>query len=927
MKKVAPIAFLLSFLLVITPAFLQHWTALPAAVSAQPQTAILRPDSPATKKPATSAVETEDSKAESSSFSRSIKGSQKLKGLFTLYRNAKTGRVLAEIRPDQLNQNYLNTVTLESGIGESGLYSGLPLGDFLFYFQRINNNLQLTVRNVNFRTDPGNPIQRSLNRSFSDSVLSALPIRAIHPQRKTLLVDLSPLLLGDFPGIGSYVSAVLRGSYTLDSSKTYLGPAKAFPQNVELESVYNFSGSGADVETLPDDRALTLRVRYSFSQLPENKSYRPRLADDRIGYFITAYQDFSNDNQRDPFVRYINRWHLEKQDPSAALSPPKQPIVFWIENTVPLEYRNTVREGVLMWNQAFEKIGFKDAIEVKQMPDRAEWDPADVRYNVIRWFNSFDATFAMGPSRVNPLTGQILDADIIVSADFVRSIKQEYRIFAEQNRSQSGASFAQQLDRTGLCTDRRFNPETFKQQSVKPEVLQSRAAAAKLLKGTDICYGMESVKQLSAGALTLSFLQNATPNGTDMKEYVHQFLRQLIAHEIGHTLGLRHNFHASAMLMPQELNNTEITHAKGLVSSVMDYNPPNLAPKGVKQGDYFTTVVGPYDEWAIAYGYTPVAAMGSRGELRTLEKIAGRSPEPDLSYATDEDLYSFLDPEVNAFDLSGDVLTYSQTQMDISRSMWDRLEKRYPVQGESYSEAREAFDTIFFSYFMNATNLPQYIGGQSFSRNRKGDPGGTLPFELVPVDKQRQALAVLQKYVFDETAFQFSPNLLNRLAPSRWSHWGSYIPIFRLDYPIHDRIFLLQSLVLSDVLSGDRLNRLRDAELKSKPGQALTIPELFDTLQAGIWKEVVNPESKPVQSSSLRRALQRDYMNTLTTMVLRLGNAPEDARTIARYKLRQLRDALSTSLRRQDLDTYTRAHFEESRDRISKALDAQLQSG
>jgi len=133
--------------------------------------------------------------------------------------------------------------------------------------------------------------------------------------------------------------------------------------------------------------------------------------------------------------------------------------------------------------------------------------------------------------------------------------------------------------------------------------------------------------------------------------------------------------------------------------------------------------------------------------------------------------------------------------------------------------------------------------------------------------------------------------------------------------------------VLADVLSGDRLNRLRDAELKSQPGQALTIPELFDTVQAGIWKEVVKPDGKPIQSSSLRRALQRDYMNTLTTMVLRLGNAPEDARTIARYKLRQLRDALNTSLRRPDLDTYTRAHFEESRDRISKALDAQLQSG
>ncbi|HEY9750620.1 MAG TPA: DUF5117 domain-containing protein, partial [Allocoleopsis sp.] len=290
------------------------------------------------------------------SFDKVIKKTQKISGLFTLYRNKETGKLYAEIKPGQLNQNFLATMTLESGIGESGLYSGLPTGDCLFQFRRVNQNIHFVVPNTYFRTRAGDPLQRSIDRSFSDSVLASLPIKSIHPKRKTILVDLGPLLLNDFAGLTPMVSWMLEAPYSIDSNKSYFGPTKAFPFNVEIESVYGFSGGGGDsdpgyVNTLPDSRALTLRVHYSLSELPKNNPYRPRLADDRIGYFITAYQDFSDDNRREPFVRYINRWDLQKQDPDAALSPPKQPIVFWIENTVPLEYRDAVREGVLMWNR------------------------------------------------------------------------------------------------------------------------------------------------------------------------------------------------------------------------------------------------------------------------------------------------------------------------------------------------------------------------------------------------------------------------------------------------------------------------------------------------------------------------------------------------------------------------------------------------
>jgi hypothetical protein len=410
-----------------------------------------------------------------------------------------------------------------------------------------------------------------------------------------------------------------------------------------------------------------------------------------------------------------------------------------------------------------------------------------------------------------------------------------------------------------------------------------------------------------------------------MTAYVNDFLRELIAHEVGHTLGLRHNFHASGMLKPEELNNTAVTRQKGLVGSVMDYNAVNLAPQGTKQGDYYTHVVGPYDEWAIEYGYAPSGAKSISDERSFLQKIAGRSAQRELAYATDEDMIAGLDPQVNLFDMSGDLITYSQWQMANARAMWERVDKRYPLPGESFNDVRVAFSSIFNYYVQYASFLTNYIGGQSFSRSRYGDGQTRLPFESVSLAEQRRALQTIRENVFDETKFRFSPELLNKLAPSRWSHWGTSTPMFRLDYPIFENVLFLQAATMYDLLRYDRLSRLRDGELKA-PNQTLSIPELFDTLQQGIWGEVLDPQNNNFTLSSLRRALQREYMNTMIDMVLRRGDVPEDARTVARYELKMLRDAIGKAMRRVDeKNIYTLAHLEESRDRISKAIEAPLQ--
>ncbi|MEH2449453.1 MAG: zinc-dependent metalloprotease [Nostoc sp.] len=879
------------------------------------------PDKP-NSKPNSSAkpAAKEDLKA----FDEVIKDTQKSGGLFTLYRNKEKNKIYLEIKPEQLNKNYLATATLESGIGERGIYSGMPLQDFLFYFQRVDDKLNFVIRNVNFRTREGDPQVRSLVRSFSDSVLYTVSIKSIHPQRKTLLIDLGDLLLTDLGGL----SASLGVPATTDQS--YFGTAKAFPQNLEIESVLNFSGGQRhqsevpSFTSLPDNRGFTLRVHYSLSLLPD-KDYRPRLADDRIGYFITAYQDLSKDDRGDSFVRYINRWNLEKQDPKAVISRPKKPIVFWIDNAVPLEYRDAMKEGVLMWNKAFLKAGFKDAIEVRQMPDDATWDPADIRYNTIRWINTVDGYFAMGPSRVNPLTGEILDADILVDASFVRVLKNEYRKIVQPSQTQNQSTISALMQNRLLCA----NGLDAKNNGV-PQQMQDQqgllSSLSKMAGEYDLCYGMEAANQFAFGSLAMSLLPDTMATPDQVKEYINQYLRLIIAHEVGHTLGLRHNFRGSTLLAPQEMNNTEITKTKGLTSSVMDYIPPNIAPQGTKQGDYFPSMVGPYDEWAIKYGYIPIQTSTPIAEKPILEQIAAQSYKPELSYSTDEDVYD-LDPTADAWDNSSNVLLYSQWQLNNSRVMWERLDQRYPMAGDSYSDVSERFSTILGNYFQQIFYTTKYIGGQSFYRIHPSEiPSGVsqhrLPFEPIPVEEQRQALETLQKYVFAEDALSFSPELLNKLAPSRWRHWGASPQVGRLDFPIHDLVQLIQGSVLRDLLSGDRLSRLKDIELKTKPENVLTLPELFDTLQSGIWTEVIKPKGKPMKISSLRRGLQRQYLDILTGMVLRKESVPEDARTLAWYKLKQLDEKLKGV---NSEDEYTKAHLLETRDRIEKVLNAPLQ--
>jgi hypothetical protein len=770
-------------------------------------------------------------------------------------------------------------------------------------------------------------------------------------QRNSVLINLNDIFMSNF-------AELPFGSF--DANRSTWAKVKAFPKNVEIEVAATFGGGGRSMfsffgdDSVIDPRGHTVVIHYGLVELPQD-GYQPRVADPRVGYFLTAVKDFSTANPDTSFVRYVNRWRLERADGSAwkeggKLVPPKKKIVFWIEKSVPDEYRAYVREGILEWNKAFAKVGFRDAIEVRQQ-ENEDFDPEDINYNTFRWITT-DGGFAMGPSRANPLTGEILDADIVFDASMVQYWKQEAGILSAGKPGTVGediSAIRSVRDGRGLLQHPLLlqgNTMSWDDRNKAPsprELAQLRARAQAFRRSVCQCASHKRY-ELGLAAMTLAAAGATKPGDKVPEDLVGQAIKEVVMHEVGHTLGLRHNFKASAMLKNDQLHDTSITRKQGLVGSVMDYSPINLAPKGVKQGDYFTTTIGPYDYWAIEYGYKPLSG-GTDGEVEELKKIASKGAEPGHDYGTDEDMAT-PDPLINAFDLGADTMQFGKERMQLAQDLLRDLSERVVESGENYQRTRLAFALLMRQYGDGAYLVSRYVGGEHVHRDHKGDPNGRDPFVPVPAGKQREALKFLQENVLTDKPFHFPPQLLRRLAADRWTHWGNEMSMLGgVDYPVYQEVLSIQRIALEGLLDPETLTRLQDNALKyDKEDNPVTVAEVFRALTDSVWADLAVAQNKGNGSGLvIRRNLQREHLKDLTNLVLGErqsgggfslflllrgpSTVPPDARGVARMHMRDIQKRIEAALKEkgQTLDDTNRAHLEECQERVAKVLSASMQ--
>ncbi|AKJ27759.1 hypothetical protein AAW51_1068 [Caldimonas brevitalea] len=848
-------------------------------------------DAPAGPRPAPAPLSRTDSSG-LRPFTDVVRGATPSEGYFTLWR--KDERVWLEVPEAQFDKPFLLSINVHSSVGERGLYASQMGNSWVAAFRRIGNQMQLVARNVGFRGDGNVAIERALAQGFSDSLLGSTPVvSAEHPERKSVLVDAS-FLLGDISGYSSQIEAAFRLPYSFDRNNSFFERSWASDGMTTLNVRMHFStprmpgGGATPPTTTPDPRSFFVGFVYNFMRLPE-EPMRPRRADPRLGHFTDAYTDLSTDLKSNPRVHHVNRWRLEKKDPAAALSEPKAPIVFWLDKNIPTRYRAAVEAGVLEWNKAFERIGFLNAIVVRQQPDNADWDTLDSRHASIRWYVGADAGYARGPHHSDPRTGEILDADISMADVFSRSAR---RFFIEEKA----------LTRERPAETHATHPHSHDRHE-------------------DCSYAFESAAEMDFVLDTLEARGELSPDSPEAEAFVQSVIKDTIMHEVGHTLGLKHNFKASTAMKRELLSDHQYTRSNGVSGSVMDYNAFNLALKGEQQGAYNNSTLGPYDYWAIEYAYKPVVADQESAELG---RIAARSTEPALVYADDYDAGGFggfegIDPLANRFDLGDDPLAYAEKRLKLSQELWQRTQSGVPQYEDDPLRQRRLLMTGFRQVNRSAELASKYIGGMVQLRDL---PGTTKRRTYTPVDpaKQRQALQLLARGIFSADSFRFRPEFLSSLPPDYLDR-ESVGPV-----SVPNAVLNVQSAALDRLLSAGVATRLLDLPnyLGAAAKQAISLQEVYRTLQEAVWSET----RQNTEIDRVRRNLQREHLKRVVGLLTRgAAGLPADALSLMRFNAVQLQEQLRQAAGNRNLSVETQAHLQDSLAMLSEALRASMSRG
>lgn len=784
-----------------------------------------------------------------------LKAATAYPGLLTLYRDTLTGESFVLIPDSMLERELVYFSQITDGVAEAGMTRGSYRGSKIITFHRHFDRIEVHAENTAYYFDPASPLSRAAGANLNTPVLASVKVAAQDSVRGYLVSGDELFLTEDM----QMVKPPSRGKDVLgklNKEKTKIGAIDNYPANTEIavSYVYDNAKPTAGGSAVVDGRVITIGVRHALIEAPE-PGFEPRRDDERVGYFTTRVEDMTTDAPF-PYADVIHRWRLEKADPTEPVSDVVEPIVWWMENTTPLEYREYIRTGVEKWNQAFEAIGFRNAVEVRMQPDTATWDAGDIRYNVLRWTSSPKPQYSgYGPSFVNPRTGEIMGADIMLE--------------------------------WGGMVGRLWRAEVF--ESAGMADLSARESFAAWMHQCDA--GAVQSQQTLLGA---AVLRSAGLTDELKEQFTRETLHRLVLHEVGHTLGLSHNMAGTTLHTFEELMDPEVVRASGLSNSVMDYPAIHFTGDSATHSKFYDDAPGPYDRWAIAYGYSP--------DADGLGALLARSTDPTLRFGNDADDMrrpgGGMNPDVNIYDLSSDPVAYAAARCELVQSLLPTLPETYAgEQAENHAEVRKAFLTLTAEYATQLGIMTRQIGGVRYHRARP-DQLDEAPLQPVSLDDQLAAMEALKTYAFGPDAFRAEAAVYAYLQDQRRGFGYFRSPE---DPKIHARVLTAQKRALDHLLHPRVLQRMVDASTYGN-GYALDryVGDLTDAVFAADLKSSVN---------TFRQQLQSEYTERLIAVYK--GESKYDAisRAQAFYALTQLKRDLQGATRPDGLTTAHRAHL------------------
>ncbi len=761
-------------------------------------------------------------------------------GVFTTH--LVEGKVYFEIPEDQFEREFVWQVKVSGIQTGKGTISTDSARQYV-YFERVGDEVLLRARDYSVISKDGEPETFVVKKTDLDAILAKMSIVAFHEHRengktiKTPLIDISAAFKGKIKGL----EGLERGK--MDEKASVIREVKAFEENIEARVLGKFevkpaprrNGQGRPApgrNTPPaEPQDITAEIRHSILALPETLM-KPRHYNHRVGFFDARYQDYTGEKNKVQETRFIKRWRLVKKDPSAALSEPVEPIVWYIDRGTPTRYIEATREGIEFWQEAFEQAGFKNAIIAKMAPtveEDPDWDPEDARYAVIRWVPSTIPN-AQGPHVADPRTGEIIEADVRMYHNVIKLVEEWY--FA-----QAGA------------TDPR---------------------ARKLPLPDDV---------------------------------MSDLVRFVVAHEVGHSIGLHHNFLGSNAYTVEQLRDPEFVAKNGVASSVMDYARFNyvIQPEdGTSPIDY---APGPYDKFAIEWGYKEFPGnLTAEEEIPLLNTIADRQLDnPAFRWDSYSDAAQW-DPRIQTEDIGNDAIEATRLGMlNLSRIMDNLVNAATYEPGQSYGELEVAYGALANQFRRELGHVTKYVGGSVYRRELAQGQNQTNVYDSYPLDKQQDALNFLKENAFKLPEFWRHPEVLKRIGHDTYLETVSQFG---------DR-------TLNQLLSPARIANI--VEQRAGGLDVYDPVKLFAEIRTALFEEA---KQRRGDVSAYRRHLQSSFVNMMIDNLEPKKEAgenrvTEDYHALARASLTALQKDLKRASRRSNL---AGVHFANLSAKIDKAL-------